>query len=106
MPSALARRTKLLIIAGAVVAALIINVAWVAFGPESGDGAGALEGHMVREWMQHGVPVRSVSCTQRAGEWTCRIDRRDGRTTECALGPGPPEQIINSARIAGNCRSA
>jgi hypothetical protein len=108
MSSALTRRSKLLIVAGAVVVALLINVAWAAFGPDTQHPAGRthdLEAAVQRAWKESGAPVRDVSCTE-AGGWTCQIKQTRGPVVECSLGSARPELFVNPKPVlAVSCRS-
>lgn len=109
MTSALTRRTRWLLVAGAVVVALLVNVAWVTFGPE---GAGApsraesIGSVLETTWEQHGTPVRRVSCEQFRGSWSCAIEpERGAAAVSCALGTAPPELLVDPAELAKVCRA-
>jgi hypothetical protein len=103
MLSALTRRTKLLLVAGAVALAVLVNLAWVAFGPEA-DRRGDLEAAVTRAWEESGAPVRDVSCSEEAGRWTCRIDQARGPDVRCSLGTPRPEVFVDArAALASGC---
>jgi hypothetical protein len=107
--AALTRRTRWLLVAGAVGLALLVNVAWVTLGPEGASAPSRgqeLESILRRTWEQHGQAVRSVSCSEASGSWSCRLRPERGReVVTCSLGTAPPQLVVDPAQLAEVCRS-
>ena len=86
MTSALTRRTRWLLVAGAVVLALLVNVAWVAFGPDDSGQRGEIENAVRRVWSSNGQAPRTVTCSESDGTWTCVVESARGDIVRCRVG--------------------
>jgi hypothetical protein len=102
--SALTRRTRWLLVAGAVVLALLVNVAWVAFGPGDGDRRGEIEGAVQQAWRSNGQAPRSVDCSESGGAWTCVVESARGDTVRCSLGTAGTFLANPEAALRSSCR--
>ena len=105
MTSALTRRTRWLLVAGAVILALLVNVAWVAFGPGDGGDRGKVEDAVRSTWTAKGLAPRTVHCREAAGAWSCDIEPARGRTVHCAIGSATAFFSNPVAALEQSCRS-
>jgi hypothetical protein len=103
--SALTRRTRWLLVAGAVLVALLVNVAWVAFGPEEAGDRGAIESAIRKAWSADGLAPRAVTCSVSDAVWSCTVESARGDVVHCPVGTadaffGDPE-----AALRASCRT-
>jgi hypothetical protein len=103
--SALTRRTRWLLVAGAVILALLVNVAWVAFGPDEGGQRGEVESAVRHTWSANGQTPRTVNCSQSDGAWTCEIESARGDIVRCPIGPAGPFLSKPAAALQASCRT-
>jgi hypothetical protein len=103
--SALTRRTRWLLVAGAVVLALLINVAWVAFGPDDSGQRREIETAIRRTWTGNGVSPRTVNCTQSDATWTCVIESSRGDIVRCPVGSASAVLGNPAAALQASCRT-
>jgi hypothetical protein len=103
--SALTRRTRWLLVAGAVVVALLVNVAWVAFGPGEQSRGSEIESAIRRAWVDSGRTPRTVTCNETEAAWTCQIESARGDTVVCPIADAtvffrnPPAVLQASCRV-------
>jgi hypothetical protein len=103
--SALTRRTRWLLVAGAVVLALLVNVAWVAFGPDDSGARGEVEGAVQQAWRSNGQAPRTVNCSESDGTWNCVVESARGDIVRCQVGTAatflanPPAALRSSCRV-------
>jgi hypothetical protein len=102
--SALTRRTRWLLVAGAVVVALLVNVAWVAFGPDDGGERGRIESEIRRAWTVNGVAPRAVSCAESDTVWTCEVVSARGDLVHCPIGHASAFYTNPNAALQASCR--
>jgi hypothetical protein len=102
--SALTRRTRWLLVAGAVVVALAVNIAWVALGPDDGGDRGRIESEIRRAWTANGVAPQTVTCTESDALWTCEIRSSRGDTVHCPIGDASAFYRNPSAALQASCR--
>ena len=105
MTAALTRRSKVLLVAGAVVLALLLNVAWVVFGPDDAGEGSAIESSVRQVWASKGAGPRAVSCDQAAGRWTCRVESVTGVHVTCPLGGADAYFANPRAALSSSCRT-
>ncbi len=86
MTAALSRRTRWLLVAGALLLALLVNLAWVAFGPSDRGDRGAVESAVRKTWTAKGTAPRNVSCSESSSAWTCRVESARGDVVICSVG--------------------
>jgi hypothetical protein len=84
--SALTRRAWLLLVAGAVLVALLVNVVWVALGPGDGNDRGKVESAIRHAWTAKGTAPRSVTCTEVRSSWSCQVVSARGDKVDCPVG--------------------
>ena len=103
MLAALTGRQKLMLAAGAVALALIVNIAWAALGPgPDGDAAGDVERAVARAWKGSGSTVRDTDCSDGANGWICRVRLGDGRVVDCQVGEPTPQLFRDPRRTLGS----
>jgi hypothetical protein len=103
--SALTRRTRWLLVAGAVAVALLLNVAWVAFGPgEEGD-RGKIESTIRRTWSANGLAPRAVTCDQADEVWSCDVESARGDVVHCPIGAADAFFTNPAASLRDSCRT-
>jgi hypothetical protein len=102
--SALSRRTRWLLVAGAVVVALLVNVAWVVLGPHGGGERGKIESEIRRAWAGNGVAPRTVTCAESDSRWTCTIESSRGDMVHCPIGDASTFYSNPAAALQAVCR--
>jgi hypothetical protein len=102
--SALTRRTRWLLLAGAVLVALLVNVAWVAFGPGDGGDRTRIESAVRKAWDASGTAPRTVACSQSDASWTCVIESARGDTVRCPVGDASVVLKNTAAALQASCR--
>jgi hypothetical protein len=102
--AALTRRTRWLLVAGAVALALVVNVAWVAFGPDQGADRGAIESAIQRAWSSRGAPPRAVNCNESRGLWSCEVTSARGDIVNCPVGSSSAFFANPTAALRESCR--
>jgi hypothetical protein len=103
--SALTRRTRWLLVAGAVLIALLANVAWVAFGPDEGGERGKVESAIRRTWTTKGIAPRAVNCSERSGSWSCDVQPARGNVVHCPIGSASAFFSNPAAALQASCRA-
>jgi hypothetical protein len=93
-----------LLVAGAVVLALLLNIAWVAFGPGDGGDRGAIESAVRKTWESKGTAPRSVECTEADASWTCQVESARGDIVNCPLGDASDFLAKPSTVLRSSCR--
>ena len=105
MSGALTGRQWLMVVAGAVVLAVLLNVAWATFGPGDGDSAGDIEAAVERAWDGTATSVDDVSCENGANGWVCRVELSRGQVVDCRVGKPTPQLFDDPKRALGSsCR--
>jgi hypothetical protein len=102
--SALTRRTRWLLVAGAVILALLVNVAWVAFGPDDSGQRGEVESAVRQAWASKGQAPRTVDCSESDGAWTCVVESARGDSVRCSLGTAATFLANPKAALQSSCR--
>jgi hypothetical protein len=102
--SALTRRTRWLLVAGAVVVALLVNVAWVAFGPGEGNKGREIESAIRQAWSDTGHTPRTVTCSESDAVWTCDIQSMGGQVVHCPVGGASAFFANPKAALRTSCR--
>jgi hypothetical protein len=103
--SALTRRTRWLLVGGAVVVALALNLAWVAFGPDESGDRHAVESAVQRAWVSSGSAPRAVTCNESDSAWTCEIESARGDIVHCPVGTASAFFANPRAALRGSCRT-
>ncbi len=105
MTSALTRRTRWLLVGGAVALALAVNFAWVAFGPDESSNSQEIESAVRSEWTSSGLAPRTVTCDESDSVWTCEIKSAHGDTVTCRVGNASVFFANPRAALGGSCRT-
>jgi hypothetical protein len=103
--AALTRRTRWLLVAGAVTLALVVNVAWVAFGPSDGGDRRAIESAIRKAWTAKGSAPRDVSCSQSGAGWNCTVRSARGDIVRCPVGTASAFFANPEAALRESCRT-
>ena len=84
--------------------ALLVNVAWVAFGPDDGGERGRIESEVRRAWEDKGVAPRAVTCAQTGAAWNCDVESARGDRVHCPIGNASAFYRNPDAALRAACR--
>lgn len=91
--------------AGALALALVVNLAWVAFGPDDAGDRSAIESSVRQLWASNGAAPRTVSCAEADGRWTCQIESARGDSVNCPIGGADAFFANPRAALSSSCRT-
>jgi hypothetical protein len=87
-----------------VALALVVNVAWVAFGPDQGADRGAIESAIQQAWTSKGATPRAVNCKESGSIWSCDIESARGDIVHCPIGTSSAFFANPRAALQESCR--
>jgi hypothetical protein len=92
-------------VAGALLVALAVNVAWVTLGPDDGGDRKKIEAEVRRAWTAKGAAPREVTCTRSGGRWTCEIESSRGDRVDCPIGDASAFYRNPDGLLQATCRA-